>query len=226
MLFEPQPSFSGLPADGFEVFGLEDREARRRAIIERIHPALSALGADLMDHLQPRAAGKFHAHLPRLDWPRGYQPFCTWLALSSEAHGYQAGPQLNVGVHQDYVVVRLGWDTSAPSFGRFEFLCSVGHLGPTLLKLASPDDLLFRVYAAERWPQGSRVVLETADDLAATFREVKRRGVWWELGRVFPLAQHRELLSSPEFGNECRRIFDALLPVYERIEGDVPRDRE
>ena len=29
---------------------------------------------------------------------------CTWLALSREAHGYQAGPQLNVGVHADHVV--------------------------------------------------------------------------------------------------------------------------
>ena len=71
----------------------------------------------------PRTVRELHAHLPRLDWPRDYQPFCTWLALSHHGQGYLAGPQLNGGVHSSYVAVRLGWDTSQAPFGRFEFLC-------------------------------------------------------------------------------------------------------
>ena len=105
LLFEQTPNFSGLPESGFEVFSIEDREARRHAIIDTFHPCLKTLGEDLLSRLSPPEEERdpeetpLHIHLPRLDWPRGYQPFCTWLAISREAHGYQTGPQLNVGVH-------------------------------------------------------------------------------------------------------------------------------
>ena len=155
MLFESELQFDGLPEAGFDLFELDDRDERRHEIVRTIHPALALLGEDLVERLNSRAEQPLHPHLPRLDWPRDYQPFCTWLALSTEAHGYQAGPQLNVGVHRDYVAVRLGWDTSAPAFGRFEFLASVGDLGQTLRDLVPPDDLRFRVYAASPWPEAS-----------------------------------------------------------------------
>ena len=99
LLFEEPPEFDGLPGEGFETFAIRDRGLRRRAIIDTIHPALRALGHDLAARLNPRAAAALHVHLPRLDWPREYEPFCTWLALSREAAGYQSGPQLNVGIH-------------------------------------------------------------------------------------------------------------------------------
>ena len=111
MLFRPAPRFEGLPADAFEAFAIHDRERRRRAILAGFHPALKLLGDDLLEILGPLTPSPLHAHLPRLDWPAGYQPFCTWLAISHEAHGYQAAAQLNVGVHPDHVAVRLAWDT-------------------------------------------------------------------------------------------------------------------
>ena len=106
LLFEPPLRFEGLPAEGFRVFAIQDREERRRAIINAFHPALHELAEDLLERLGPSAAAPLHAHLPRLDWPRGYQPFGTWLALSREVQGYQAGPQLNVGIHADHVALR------------------------------------------------------------------------------------------------------------------------
>jgi hypothetical protein len=220
MLFEPTPQFEGLPEESFRLFSIEDREARRRAILETIHPELTKLGEDLIVRLSPRSTHELHAHLPRLDWPRGYQPFCTWLALSRETHGYQAGPQLNVGVHPGFVAVRLGWDTSAVAFGRFEFLCRVGHLDEELLELARSRELDFRVFAAASWPEGSQVVCETRTDLARTFDEVGRRGVWWEVGRHYPLPDSRSVVCSPELGREAERIFEFLLPVHDRIEGE------
>jgi len=115
-LFRPAARFQGLPADGFGAFEIRDRDERRRAIVDTFHPGLKLLGEDLVETLGPPP---LHAHLPRLDWPKGYQPFCTWLALSRQAHGYQGHAQLNVGVHRDHVGLRLGWDASADSFGRF-----------------------------------------------------------------------------------------------------------
>jgi len=220
LLFEPPPQFEGLPEEGFALFAIEDREPRRRAIVETIHPPLTRLGEDLIRKLSRVASCPLHAHLPRLDWPRGYQPFCTWLALSQETHGYQAGPQLNLGVHADYVAVRLGWDTSATAFGRFEFLCRFGHLDEPLIELARSEELAFRVYAAAAWPEGSRVVCETRTELAQTFDEVSRRGVWWEVGRRYALPESLSLVCSPELGVEAERIFLKLLPIYERIEGE------
>ena len=41
MLFEKAPKFKGLPEEGFSTFALQDREQRREAIIDTIHPALA-----------------------------------------------------------------------------------------------------------------------------------------------------------------------------------------
>jgi hypothetical protein len=220
MLFEPGPSFSGLPREGFELFAVPDRERRRRAIVRTIHPALEALGDDLLRKLSAGASHELHRHLPRLDWPRDYQPFCTWLALSKETHGYQAGPQLNLGVHTDHVSIRLGWDTSQTAYGRFEFLCRHGNLGPDLVSVAE-GDLQFRVYAAARWPQGSRLVFASQDRLAESFDVARLRGVWWEIGRRLELPESMDLVCSPELGGVAALDFERLLPVYERFLGDA-----
>ena len=111
---------------------------------------------DLAGRLAAPEDAPLHVHLPRLDWPRGYEPFCTWLALSKESQGYQAGPQLNIGIHADHVAVRLGWDATADAFGRFEFLCRHAGLGNELREAANAADLAFRVYMALPWPDGSK----------------------------------------------------------------------
>ena len=158
MLFDTGPKFEGLPERGFGLFAKSDREKRRRAIIETIHPALAALGKDLVAVLSPEAVAPLHAHLPRLDWPREYEPFCTWLALSREVQGYQSGAQLNLGVHSDHVTLRLGWDVSADGFGRFEFLCRLGGIGKQLVDVAADAGLQFRVFAAG-WSHDYETVL-------------------------------------------------------------------
>ena len=223
-LFRPAARFGGLPADGFGAFDVEPSEARRRAIVEAFHPALGRLGEDLLDSLREAAgpgAPPLHAHLPRLDWPKGYRPFCTWLALSRQSHGYQAHPQLNVGVHRDHVGLRLGWDTAADGFGRFEFLCRHAHLGDAMAEAAREAGLEFRVYTAAPWPEGSRVVFESAEDWKGAFDETRRRGVWFELGVRLPLPQRMALVTSPELGTEAERVFRALLPLHDRIVGGL-----
>ena len=125
MLFESEPRFGGFPEQAFGLFEMPDRDERRRAIIDHIHPSLSALGEDLVARLGNDP--ELHAHLPRLDWPRDYQPFCTWLALSTEAQGYQSGAQLNVGVHADFVAARLGWDTGTGVFAGSAYRTRRGH---------------------------------------------------------------------------------------------------
>ena len=221
VLFEPQPRFRGLRAAGFRVFSIEDRDERREAIVAAFHPALRDLGDDLRDRLVRPGHDErpLYVHLPRLDWPRGYRPFCTWLALSRASHGYQAGAQLNVGVHADHVAARLAWDASADGFGRFEFLCRRGRLSDELREVASTERLRFRVYAAAAWPTGSRCVFESDDDVEGSFAVSNRRGVWWELGQRWDLPAARPIVCTPELGTEALRIFRAVLPVYDRITG-------
>lgn len=219
MLFEPPLRFGGLPAEGFGVFAIRDREERRRAIIRTFHPPLQTLAEDLLERLGPLAAAPLHIHLPRLDWPRGYQPFCTWVALSRAAQGYQAGPQLNVGVHRDHLAIRLGWDTQSPAFGRFEFLSRHGGVGEEMAGLAAEHDLRFRVYAAADWPEGSRKVFESPGDWRGAFEEVARRGVWFELGERRDLPEALPWVGSAAVGTDACRIFKALLPLYDRLAG-------
>jgi hypothetical protein len=220
MLFEPPFTFAGLPREGFEVFGLPDRVERRRAIIRTIHPELSKLGEDLLIHYTDRTVRPLHFHLPRLDWPQGYQPFCTWLALSHKAQGYQAGPQLNLGVHADFVSIRLGWDTNSKAFSRFEFLSRHGELSGMLAERAEQAGLSFMAYGSANWPEGSRLIYRSPTDIGGAFDEVSRRGVWWELGRRFDIPESLDFVCSADFGAVVSETFDALLPVFERIEGD------
>lgn len=219
MLFEEPPEFRGLPREGFDAFALPRPDQRRRAIIETIHPSLETLGRDLLHSLNRRATEPLHRHLPRLDWPRDYEPFCTWLALSRESHGYQAGPQLNVGVHPDHVAVRLGWDAGADAFGRFEFFCRHGDLGRDLIETAAREHLRFRVYTVEPWPAGSSCIFNSADDIRGSLNELRNHGVWWEVGKRFEVPQELDLVCSPRLGPESERILGALLPAYDRIVG-------
>ena len=218
-LSRPPPRFDGLPTDGFKVFAIPDPEQRRRAIIETFHPSLQALAEDLEGRLGPLAGAPLHAHLPKLDWPRGYQPFCTWLALSRVVKGYQAGPQLNVGVHADHVAIRLGWDTQAATFGRFEFLARHAGLGAEMEAVAAEHGFRFRVYAAAPWPEGSTRVYESAGDWRGAFDEVGRRGVWFELGVRRDLPEALPWVGSSALGEEAYRAFEALLPLYDRLAG-------
>ena len=219
MLFAPGARFPGLPRESFDLFAIQDREERRSEILSVIHPVLEKLAQDLLDELNPQAAETLRHHLPRLDWPRGYQPFCTWLALSREAQGYQAGPQLNVGVHPTEVAIRLGWDTTSDAFGRFEFLSRHGGLGDALKKVAAEQSLRFWVFASAPWPQGSEVVFDSAEDLDGSFEMVRHRGVWWEAGRPYALPEALDHVCSPDLGRDAMRILGALLPLYERVAG-------
>jgi hypothetical protein len=135
------------------------------------------------------------------------------------AHGYQAGPQLNLGVHVDHVAIRLAWDASADAFGRFEFFCRNGGLGAEMAEVAAEHGLAFRVYASAPWPEGSRLVFESASDWLGAFTEVSRRGVWFELGARHELPAAEELVTSQALGAEAERVLVALLPLYDRIAG-------
>ena len=216
-LFDDQ-RFEGLPREGFELFAEPSRERRRRAILETIHPPLQRLGDYLVRRLRAAAGAPLHTHLPQLNWPPGYQPFCTWLTLSFEAQGYQEDAQLNIGVHADYVAVRLGWDTRPDRFGRFEFLCRHGGLGDQMRELMAASELRLRVFASARWPQGSRLVFESATDVAGSFDEVERRGVWWELGRHYPIGGE---VCDPDFAKTAENDLRRLMPIYRRIASKV-----
>jgi hypothetical protein len=80
--------------------------------------------------------------------------------------------------------------------------------------------LRLRVYAAAPWPDGSRLVFESDDDLARSFAEVHRRGVWWEVSRRYELPAGKDVVFSGQLGQEAARIFKILLPVLDRFVGE------
>jgi len=215
-LFDPAWRFPGFEPGAFEAFAIPEREHRRREIVARFHPALEALAEDLVERLSPDAGPRMHRHLPRLDWPPGYQPFCTWLALSAMSHGYQAGPQLNIGVHRDHVAARLAWDVAADAYGRFEVRCRHGHLGEAFERTASDNALAFRVYAAAPWPEGSRLVYQSDRDWRGAFDEAARRGVFWELGKRWDLPAAAALVATPELGRAILNVLEPLVPLCAR----------
>jgi hypothetical protein len=126
-------------------------------------------------------------------------------------------------MHRDYVAVRLGWDTSVPSFGRFEFLCRYRGIGDLLRETAKAHDLQFRVYAPAPWPVGSEMVFVSKSDLEGAFADVRRHGIWFEIGRRYDLPLHDKLIGSAMFKEHVAEVLVSLMPVYLRAAGR-PRD--
>ena len=212
--------FPGFAPGDFETFRIHDRHQRREEILRLIHPKLAALGADLLADFRHRGVEGLHAHLPHLSWPPGYQPFCTWLALSSQPHRYQQLAQLNVGVHEPYVSVRLGFDTAGESFGRFLFLMSHGDLQAVLARIAGPAGLRCRVYRRAPWPEGSRAIFDSGEDFLRGVRAAEREGGnWFEVGKIFTRQDHGRELAEPEFAATAARILATLYPVFRRLAG-------
>ena len=88
--------------------------------------------------------------------------------------------------------------------------------------VAAELDLQFRVFASAPWPRGSDCVFASATDLRGSLDEIARRGVWWEVGRRHEVPGELDHLCSPEFGVEAAEVLEGLLPIYERIAGDLP----
>jgi uncharacterized protein DUF1054 len=212
--------FPGFSSEDFSVFSLADRAQRREAIIRLVHPKLAALGEDILADFRKRGIEGLHPHLPHLNWPPGYEPFCTWLALSTQSHRYQDLAQLNVGVHQPFVAVRLGFDTSGFAFGRLLFLMSHGDMKEVFARIAVPAGLRCRVYRRVPWPEGSRAVFDSGEDFLEGVRIAEKEGAhWFEVGRVFSREEHGQLLASPEFAGAATQILLTLYPIFRRLAG-------
>jgi uncharacterized protein DUF1054 len=212
--------FPGFTQEDFTVFQIPERARRREEIIRLIHPKLGALGEDILADFRKRGIEGLHPHLPHLNWPPSYQPFCTWLALSTQSHRYQDLAQLNVGVHTPFVAVRLGFDTSGFAFGRLLFLMSHGDLKEVLTRIAVPAGLRCRVYRRVSWPEGARALYDSGDDFLKGVQIAEKEGAhWFEVGRIFPRESSEEILSSPEFAAAAAQILLTLYPLFRRLAG-------
>ena len=212
--------FSGFTDDDFTVFRIPERARRREEIIRLIHPKLAALGEDILADFRRRGIEGLYPHLPQLNWPPGYQPFCTWLALSTQSHRYQDLAQLNVGVHEPFVAVRLGFDTSGFAFGRLLFLMSHGDLKEVLARIAVPAGLRCRVYRRVSWPEGSKTLFDSGEDFLQAVQIAEKEGAhWFEVGKTFPRESSHELLTSSEFAAAAAQILLTLYPIFRRLAG-------
>ena len=212
--------FPGFSSEDFSTFSIPDRPRRREEIIRLIHPKLAALGEDILADFRKRGIEGLHPHLPHLNWPPGYEPFCTWLALSTQSHRYQDLAQLNVGVHEPFVAVRLGFDTSGVAFGRLLFLMSHGDLKEVFARIAVPAELRCRVYRRSPWPEGSRAVFDSGVDFLGGIRIAEKEGAhWFEVGKVFSREGNSQLLASPEFAGAATQILLTLYPIFRRLAG-------
>ncbi len=212
--------FPGFKPEDFLSFRTRDRIRRREEILECFHPKLAALGEDILADFRSRGIEGLYPHLPQLNWPRGYEPFCTWLALSVQPHRYQRLAQLNVGVHEPYVAVRLGFDTAGDAFGRFYFLMCHTDLRDLLGRIAAPAGLRCRAYRKAPWPEGSRAVFDSGEDFLDGVRAAEReRANWFEVGRIFGREEHAEDLSRPQFAATAAGILLSLYPIFHRLTG-------
>ena len=83
---------------------------------------------------------------------------------------------------------------------------------------AASAGLLFHVFATAPWPEGSRCVYSSETGWDEAFEEVRRRGVWWELGRRWELPASFDLVETPAWSDAVADVLLALRPLYLRID--------
>jgi hypothetical protein len=101
------------PAD-FELFEIDDPEARAAAVDATLQPTLLAIGGLCLPGLARVTGRPLHLHDPRVARRRGQPPEEAFVALSDSARGWRGVPYLAVALTRDHLHARVGVKGESP----------------------------------------------------------------------------------------------------------------
>jgi uncharacterized protein YktB (UPF0637 family) len=91
----------------FEVFDIPGLEPRMEALISRVRPKLTALGAELAPDLSEIAGETLYPHVAKHARRTVNPPNDTWVAWANNKRGYKALPHFQVGLWSTHLFIQF-----------------------------------------------------------------------------------------------------------------------
>jgi len=98
-------TFSGFSAQDFEVFNIPGLEPRMDALIARVRPKLTELGAELAPVLSAICGEEMFPHVAKHARRTVHPPNDTWVAWGPGKRGYKALPHFQVGMFHSHLFI-------------------------------------------------------------------------------------------------------------------------
>ncbi|PYI54451.1 YktB family protein [Paenibacillus flagellatus] len=100
-------TFPTFDASDFDVFAIPGLAPRMEALIERVRPKLTALGAELEPYLSVLCGEPMFAHVAKHARRTINPPQDTWVAWANSKKGYKAHPHFQVGLWSTHLFVQF-----------------------------------------------------------------------------------------------------------------------
>ena len=110
----------GIGPDEFELFAVEDAEARSAALQARLAPRLQVIGTALVGGLSRVAGVELHPHLGKVQRRKGVAPGELHVAFSANEKAYKTLPHLLLAVTAHDLHARVAARASADRGGTLQ----------------------------------------------------------------------------------------------------------
>lgn len=201
-----EPGFG--PSD-FDVFRIDGLEPRMAALIERIRPKLTELGARLAPELSAMAGEEMFAHVAKHARRTVHPPNDTWVAWAANKRGYKMLPHFQFGLFESHAFAQFAIIYECEQKASFARALEAS-AGETLRRL--PDGFVWSMDHMK--PDGTPLREMTEQSLQASARKLAESKsaealVGIRLDRDDPL-----LASGDRLRKTMLEAFEALMPLY------------
>ncbi|MBI5068399.1 MAG: DUF1054 family protein [Deltaproteobacteria bacterium] len=199
----------GIGPDEFEVFAVEDAEARSAALEARLAPRLQVLGAALVGGLSRVAGVPLHVHLGKVQRRKGVPPGELHVAFSASEKAYKTVPHLLLAVTARDLHARVAARASADRGGALQRA-----LQREALNLSRKGKPFRKLRSYEGWNHDELPEIAPAHSAAFWTEQAEQMataGV--DLGVAWPAAEARSLAAGDVLGafRDLASLFKLLL---------------
>lgn len=186
----------GIGPDEFELFAVEDAEARSEALQARLAPRLELLGTGLAAGLSRVAGVELHPHLGKVQRRKGVAPGELHVAFSASEKAYKTLPHLLLAVTAHDLHARVAARASAGRGGALQRA-----LLREALNLSRKGKPFRKLRSYEGWDHGELPEIAPAHSAAFWTEQAEQMataGV--DLGVAWPAAEARSLSAGDVLG--------------------------
>lgn len=202
-------SFAGFTDKDFDSMSVPGLEQRMDAIITRVRPKLTEIGAEIEPFLSMLSGDKMFPHVAKHARRTVHPPNDTWVAWSSSNRGYKALPHFQVGMFSTHLFIILAVIYESPNkevFGRY----LEQHAAE--VKQSVPADYYWSLdHMTPGGETNGEISAGRLAEIGAKLQKVKKSEIL--CGLSLPRSA-QQLADGEELTGLIRDTFERLLPLY------------
>lgn len=198
----------GIGPEEFEVFDIEDPQARSGALDARLAPRLRALGSGLAGGLSRVAGTPLHPHVGKVQRRKGHPPGEVFVAFCQSEKGYRSLPHLLLAVTAADLHARVAARSAADRGGALQRA-----LAREAGNLARKGKPFRKLRSYEGWDHGDLPEIAPAHSAAFWSEQAEALAAGGiDLGVAWPAAEARSLSVGDVLG-----AFRDLAPLFKLL---------